>query len=234
MLSAPLFAALAIHTLCEFVPGYPHADETASRRLARIAARLAGLLAMCAMLGLAPAIWPLALALTLAHAAIDDAASANEGLGGLLRDQGLHVVAIALFSVAAGVELPADTLQGALRSPEIWIAAVGFVFAVFVGGVVVGRIVQPFASALAGKAGGLAHAGRLIGLLERSLIFGAIGLELGELIGFVVAAKAILRFPEAREGSRELSEYYLVGTLASVSWAVAVAVLTRFAMSQLP
>jgi len=232
MALAPLLAGLCIHVLCEFVPAYPHPEESPLRRWSRIAGRLAGLLAACWTLGLAAAVWPLALALTIAHAIADDATDPGAGLAGLVRDQLLHVAAIVLFAIAAGLEIDASRLVLLLRSRAIWTAVSGFTIAVFVGGVVVGRIVQPFASALesslAGRAtGGLARAGRLIGLLERSLIFVSICLGLSDLVGFVVAAKAILRFPEAREGSRELSEYYVVGTLASVSWAIAVAVATR-------
>ena len=48
------------------------------------------------------------------------------------------------------------------------------------------------------------------------------------IIGFVIAAKAVLRLPEVREAhSRKLAEYYLVGSLASLAWALLVAYLVR-------
>jgi len=75
----------------------------------------------------------------------------------------------------------------------------------------------------------------MIGLIERALIFIAVLLRIEALVGFVVAAKAILRFPEIREpGHQALAEYYLVGSLASVLWAVVIGVLTRWALTGRP
>ena len=46
-------------------------------------------------------------------------------------------------------------------------------------------------------------------------------------IGFLVAAKSILRFEEARQ--QKLAEYVLIGTLLSFSLAVALAAATQWA-----
>ncbi len=232
---APLLAAALAHALCEFFPAYPQPDESLRTSGGRALARLSALLASCWVLELPLALWPLALALTIAHGIIDALSDPAAGLSGLLRDQALHALAIGLYAAAAGVEIDPRAGVALLRSSTSWIGVAGFLIAVFAGGTVVGRLVQPFAAALASALseeaeGGLAHAGRLIGILERTLIFTSICLDFGELVGFVVAAKAILRFPETRGGSRELSEYYLVGTLASVSWAVGMAVITRWLM----
>ncbi len=63
------------------------------------------------------------------------------------------------------------------------------------------------------------HAGRLIGLLERSLIVLFVVLSQYEAIGFLIAAKSILRFSEATSGSVK-SEYVLTGTLLSLMIAL--------------
>jgi len=62
-------------------------------------------------------------------------------------------------------------------------------------------------------------AGRMIGYLERIIVFFL--LLNGQLaaIGFVIAAKSIIRFPEIREQAqkeRTQAEYYLIGTLLSM------------------
>jgi hypothetical protein len=66
--------------------------------------------------------------------------------------------------------------------------------------------------------------GRLIGILERLMIFGlALSGQYGA-IGFVLTAKSIVRFKEME--NRQFAEYYLVGTLFSSliallsAWAV--------------
>lgn len=63
------------------------------------------------------------------------------------------------------------------------------------------------------------HAGRLIGLLERCLIVLFVVLSQYEAIGFLIAAKSILRFSEATSGSVK-SEYVLTGTLLSLTIAL--------------
>ena len=79
-------------------------------------------------------------------------------------------------------------------------------------------IVQPpTASAL--------RAGIWIGWLERGLVFGFVLLDQFAAIGFVIAAKSILRFEYARKA--EQSERVIIGTMASFGWAIGWAVLTQ-------
>lgn len=59
--------------------------------------------------------------------------------------------------------------------------------------------------------------GSLIGILERALIIVFIYLQQYGAIGFLIAAKSILRFKVANEG--EKSEYVLTGTLLSLTIA---------------
>ena len=100
---------------------------------------------------------------------------------------------------------------------------------------VVGPLARHLEDALKLPRPGLLSAGRTIGLLERTLVFVAVLLRLEALVGLVIAAQAMLRLPEAREpGSRELSEYYLVGSLASVTWAVVIVVLVRWIVQGRP
>ncbi len=68
-------------------------------------------------------------------------------------------------------------------------------------------------------------AGRMIGYLERLIVFflllyGQIG-----AVGFVIAVKAIIRFPEIKEGKNALAEYYLIGTLLSMAFAFTIPLL---------
>ncbi len=76
---------------------------------------------------------------------------------------------------------------------------------------------------------GLVDGGKLIGQLERGLIFLLIYIGQPTAIGFLVTAKSILRFEEARK--QKLTEYILIGTLLSFSTAIAIATLTMWAAS---
>ena len=68
------------------------------------------------------------------------------------------------------------------------------------------------------------HAGKLIGTLERWLILVFILLGRYEVIGFLIAAKSIIRFGN---DDRNATEYFLAGTLLSISIAVALGLMVR-------
>lgn len=78
--------------------------------------------------------------------------------------------------------------------------------------------------------GGLQDGGQLIGQLERTLIFLFIVVGRPEGIGFLVAAKSILRYEESKK--QKLAEYVLLGTLLSFSLAIALATVTRWAVGR--
>lgn len=63
----------------------------------------------------------------------------------------------------------------------------------------------------------LFHAGKLIGTLERWLILTFLLMGRYEVIGFLIAAKSIVRFGEK---DKDQTEYFLAGTLLSISIAV--------------
>ena len=68
------------------------------------------------------------------------------------------------------------------------------------------------------------HSGELIGWLERGLILLFVILSQYEAIGFLIAAKSILRFNETSKGD-EKSEYVLTGTLLSLAIALCLGIL---------
>jgi hypothetical protein len=69
------------------------------------------------------------------------------------------------------------------------------------------------------------NTGRIIGILERVLIYVAALSDQVAAIGLVLAAKGFVRFKELED--RRFAEYVLVGTLLSFSEAVIVALLVK-------
>lgn len=65
------------------------------------------------------------------------------------------------------------------------------------------------------KNAGLLKAGRIIGYFERFIIFTFLLRDSYEAVAFIFAGKSIVKLRYKEE-----SEYYLVGTLASISWAM--------------
>ena len=105
----------------------------------------------------------------------------------------------------------------------------GAIFAMRAGGFAVGLLMAGIASrGGATLAEGIPGAGAVIGILERGLIYGLILLGQAEAVGFLIAAKSILRFGTVKE-DRAASEYVIIGTLASFGWAI----LSAFAVQGL-
>lgn len=141
-------------------------------------------------------------------------------------DQGAHVLFLAAILLIGHPLGWLDDFRGA--GLEWMVLLAGFSMAVQGAGFLVGKVATKLQeeNALAERINGLENGGRLIGQLERALIFlfVMIGQPVG--IGFLVAAKSILRFGEARD-DQKLAEYVLIGTLLSFGLAIAAAALTQ-------
>lgn len=72
--------------------------------------------------------------------------------------------------------------------------------------------------------------GRVIGLLERLVMFVLVLLGEFSAIGFLIAAKAMARFKQLEE--QNFAEYFLVGTLASLATAGALALAVQWFLAQ--
>ena len=78
---------------------------------------------------------------------------------------------------------------------------------------------------------GLEKGGLYIGWLERSLVMLLLLINQSAGIGFLLAAKSILRFGEIKNTQqRKVAEYIIIGTFLSFGWALLISVLTRQAV----
>jgi hypothetical protein len=68
--------------------------------------------------------------------------------------------------------------------------------------------------------------GRLIGALERVLLFAVVIAGSYEALGFIIAAKGLIRSREF-ESNRDMTEYFLIGSLASVLIALATGSIAK-------
>ena len=71
----------------------------------------------------------------------------------------------------------------------------------------------------------LIRAGKIIGMLERILVFILIYYSQYAAIGFLLTAKTVTRFKDLE--NRDIAEYYLIGTLLSIVIAFIVSILAR-------
>lgn len=181
------------------------------------------------------------------------------GLGHFLIDQALHLATLIAITLwlpdlwSNGLWAPGAIVTGEdggilgtglwsdetplpiSHLPAIMVLLTGLILSTRAGGFAVGLLMEPFASHLGESEPGksLPGAGRVIGQLERGLIFALILLGQPEGVGLLIAAKSILRFGAVRD-DRALSEYVIIGTLASFGWAIIVAYACVSGLSILP
>lgn len=84
------------------------------------------------------------------------------------------------------------------------------------------KIIEVSAIKFTGVNDELANAGRLIGNLERFLVLTLVILNQFEAIGFLIAAKSILRY---KENDTTKTEYVLIGTMASFAIAITLGII---------
>ncbi len=169
---------------------------------------------------------PAILVLGAVHLAVDVAKTylGGDTIAAYLGDQMAHLATIVAVAVVAP-DLWADGYwAGQERISPDWllhgmVLAAAAVYAVRAGGFAVGKLMEPLAASV--EPTGLPEGGRLIGSLERGLIFVLMLAGQATGIGFLIAAKSVMRFETASK-EQKAAEYVIIGTLASFGWAIAV------------
>ncbi|MDP3196426.1 DUF3307 domain-containing protein [Tabrizicola sp.] len=180
----------------------------------------------------------------------------SAGFGPFMLDQALHLASLmaltlwlpdlwahGLWSPGAAVTVADSGILGTgfwadevalpvSHLPAMMVLMTGLILATRAGGFAIGLLMEPFAPHL-GKGDAsksLPGAGRVIGYLERGLIFALVLFGQAQGVGLLIAAKSILRFGAVKD-DRRLSEYVIIGTLASFGWALIVAFATLHALA---
>jgi hypothetical protein len=157
-----------------------------------------------------------AITITVIHLGIDliKTHAAPDRLWAYIADQLAHFATIAgvlWFWPALGTLWPAI--------PEVQYAltlGAGGLLCISAGGPAIGYLMRNFEEH---RGQGLPEAGRMIGTLERALIFLLVMAGQPAAIGFLIAAKSVLRFDTASK-DQKAGEYVIIGTLASFGWAL--------------
>ncbi|MFQ6548878.1 DUF3307 domain-containing protein [Aestuariibius sp. 2305UL40-4] len=186
--------------------------------------------------------WLLLLALTAAHAVIDAIKlTVSDRLKPFLLDQAAHLITIGALAIHApdlwATGLWAQTLPPLVTDPIPALAALlaGGIGAVIMGGHAIAKLLDMRERRWLRYRilkGSLPDAGRLIGQLERALAFGLVTAGYPSGVGFLLAAKSVLRF-NASKDDRRVAEYVIIGTLASLGWALGAGLATRLLLLEL-
>ena len=105
---------------------------------------------------------------------------------------------------------------------DVWAVILGYILVYWPASVFIERFTAPWREEIESSSEkGLKRAGMWIGRFERVLTVTFVLLDRYEAIGFLITAKSILRFGEARApGARKEAEYILIGTMLSFTAAI--------------
>lgn len=224
-------AVLFAHVLADFVlqANWIHANK--SRPSVMLLHGVIVLITAQAALGRVDA--PELLVLVLAHIVID-AVKTWGGFGGLsafLLDQAAHLATLVALAVWAPGLWQSGLWAAWPATLPLMALATGLIVTLIAGQYGVGLMMRPHGIRI--RNNGLRQGGRQIGVLERGLIFALLLTDLALGVGFLIAAKSILRFGTATRDQRT-AEYVIIGTLASFGWAILAALATRVLLTWLP
>jgi hypothetical protein len=149
-------------------------------------------------------------------------------------DQFLHILILfglwCLFIAPAGW-LPKNWLA-IMHNQKTWAIASGYLMVTFPLSLLLASATQRWRREAeehsVRSAISLNEAGKWIGIFERILVFTFVISSHFEGIGFLIAAKSILRFNDIKgQEARKEAEYILIGTLMSFSFSILIALVVR-------
>ena len=156
-------------------------------------------------------------------------------------DQALHIAAITILwlylrnSGQAAVMANQWTELWGLHYTKGLLLLSGLAACVWGAGVALKHQMASFAAELSETAKqGLPKGGKVVGMLERLLVFTFVLGGKPEGAGFIVAAKSVFRIGQlTQKEDRDLAEYILIGTLRSIAYALVIAFSTRWLIANI-
>ncbi|MCA0398501.1 MAG: DUF3307 domain-containing protein [Bacteroidetes bacterium] len=176
--------------------------------------------------------WQLAAFILVTHTLIDGLKSyLPPKTAYFLLDQGLHLLVIAgcWYWLYGDLQMIATLRDYLAQTPAFWKTLTAFVFLTSPTGILIGQLTRQWRDKInssASETESLANAGKWIGFAERSIILVFVLHSQFSAIGLLVAAKGIIRFNE-KDRQEIKTEYLVVGTLLSISMAVATGLLVN-------
>lgn len=145
-----------------------------------------------------------------------------------LLDQALHLlVLLGLWLAWLGPLAPLEAFVAWLLSPTVLGVATAYLLVTRPFSFAIAMVMKRWSSQLE-DTGTLAQAGARIGMLERLLVLSLVLLDQLTAVGFLLAAKSVLRYGDLRESKdRKLTEYVLLGTLVSVASTLVLGLTLR-------
>lgn len=179
-------------------------------------------------------LWYIALIISITHYLIDwwKLVKEKDDLKYFLLDQIFHLIIIILvwLYLINGFTHIIPGIGKILNSHTILAIAGAYLIVIFPAGFLIGKATQRWQEEIEDidQNSSLQAAGRYIGIFERILVLTFILTQNFSAIGFLIAAKSILRFSDkAGSGARKQTEYVLIGTLMSFSITILLGLLVN-------
>jgi len=147
-------------------------------------------------------------------------------------DQLIHL--ITLFGIwlliTHNYEMIASQIRDIWNNENVIVVIVGYVLIFWPSGIFIREFTSKWRTQLRfPKINELEKAGMWIGYFERFLVLTLILLSQYEVIGFLIAAKSILRLNSTEEEkSRQYTEYILVGTFVSLCITISIGLIIKY------
>lgn len=197
-------------------------------------------LSLTALFILMPASWSLlgfALIIGATHWLIDVLKSYSDKnkIIWFVLDQTFHLLVIFLVWIAISNQWSIlASLIPTLLSEKIMFILIAYFIVIWPFSIAISIICKSWSDQM-DTMGALPNAGKRIGQIERFLILTFILANEFAAIGFLLAAKSILRFGDSKEPNhRKINEYVLVGTMISFSMTIAFGMLVKMLVSSHP
>jgi hypothetical protein len=179
-------------------------------------------------------LWYIALTISITHYLIDSwkLIKNRDDLKFFLLDQLFHLIVILLVWLYLIDGFPAviPGIEEIINSPAILAIVAAYLLIIFPAGYLIGKATQRWQEEieLIDQNSSLKEAGRYIGIFERILVLTFILTQNFSAIGFLIAAKSILRFSDkSGSGARKQTEYVLIGTLMSFAITILLGLLVN-------
>jgi Flp pilus assembly pilin Flp len=140
-------------------------------------------------------------------------------------DQGLHLVILGVIVYTYSIYFKLDTVFYLDINSTYLAMGIGYLICGKPANIVIKEIFKASKIEFEGmNKEDLPNAGRLIGIVERWLVLTFILIGQFSAVGFLIAAKSILRYKNEEKGINK-SEYVLIGTLISFAIAIGIGIL---------
>ena len=176
--------------------------------------------------------WIIPLVIFVSHLILDVLKSRLHGKGTIafLCDQSFHILVIVLlwWWLYADSTQACGWLANVVSSKQLWAVILAYLSITKPASVLISKFIRNWTPSNNMQGQGMPRAGEWIGYIERVLILTFVITGNIEAVGFLLAAKSVFRFGDLNKAKEiKITEYVLLGTLASFTIALIFAFLLK-------